>query len=65
MLSPSRTRPARPPGLPARAQIMTAAERAGQLTPHLMAAIAATQDTPTAQTIVVAGGNTLMVGGAG
>ena len=42
---------------------MTAAERAGKLTPQLMAAIAATLDTTAAQTMVVAGGNTLMVGG--
>lgn len=44
-------------------QIMTAAERAGKLTPQLMAAISATLDTPAAQTMVVAGGNTLMVSG--
>ncbi|KAI7835411.1 hypothetical protein COHA_010685 [Chlorella ohadii] len=44
-------------------KIMTAAERAGKLTPQLMAAISATLDTPAAQTMVVAGGNTLMEAG--
>jgi beta-phosphoglucomutase-like phosphatase (HAD superfamily) len=44
-------------------KIMTAAERAGKLTPQLMGAIAATLDTPAGQTMVVAGGNTLMEAG--
>lgn len=42
-------------------KIMTAAERAGMLTPHFMAALAASLDTPCSSTLVVAGGQTIMV----
>lgn len=43
------------------AQMITAAERAGKLTPQFMGALAATLGSPLEDTIVVAGGNTIMV----
>ena len=43
--------------------MVTAAERAGRITPQFMAALAATLDVPCSSTMIVAGGHTIMVGG--